>query len=167
MAAKVIYAKNIEELPTSDLKQVGTVKLGEEKLAGAKLKQRLAREVSGGKTLTALEKDLQKQGLAGAQQRKRRALMDVIGGEENKTGKKKPVPWYRRALATEEDDISQKTGVSIHEVRGGVSHVSVDTRAQGGRMRSRINPLSGAASPAINGGSKSTPPKSNRPPLAR
>jgi len=166
MAAKVIYAKNIEELPTSDLKQVGTVKLGEEKLAGAKLKQRLAREVSGGKTLTALEKDLQKQGLAGAQQRKRRALMNVIGGAENKIGKKKPVPWYRRALATEEDDISQKTGVSIHEVRGGVSHVSVDTRAQGGRMRSRINPLSGAAGPTVGGAPK---PPTTRPniPLTR
>ncbi|MEK7068177.1 MAG: hypothetical protein AAB956_04220 [Patescibacteria group bacterium] len=154
MSAKIIYAKNIEELPTGDLNKVGTVKLGEEKLSGQKLKQRLAEEVRGGKTLTALEKNLKAEGLAGGQQKKRATLMGVIGGKGDGDNKKKPVPWYRRALATTDTDISKETGVSLQGRRGGASSVSVDTSATGGKMRSRINPLSGAAGPAVDGRKK-------------
>lgn len=163
MAAKIIYAKNIDELPTGDLNKVGTVKLGEEKLAGIKLKQRLAEEAAGGKTLTALEKNLKEEGLAGGQQKKRAALMNILGNKRDGTNKKKSVPYYRRALAAADESLSKTTGVSIQGMRGGASSVSVDTSATGGKMSSRINPLTGGAGPAVNGARKSSATQPNVP----
>lgn len=64
-----------------------------------------------------------------------------------KKEKPKPLPWYRRAARLEDDaeaqQMSQRTGVSISQFRGGVSKVSVDTSAQGGRQNQTINPLTG------------------------
>ncbi|MFA6551652.1 MAG: hypothetical protein WCV41_03950 [Patescibacteria group bacterium] len=77
----------------------------------------------------------------------------------------KPIPYYRRALATADSEITKKTGVSIFDSRGGASQVSVDTRAQGGKTRSGINPITGGVS-SISSGQKPLPARPSIP-LAR
>lgn len=165
MAIKKVFSSDIRKISTLNLaKNIGAVKINEEWLQGMDLKEYLKKEVSGGKSSAALEKQLKN---AGVEYKKRQKLMVMITDDgEDKTKKEKVMPWYRRALATDEPGISQTTGVNTHDVRGGVSGVSVDTSAQGGRMGSRINPITSGAGPAVSGSVK---PISSRPaiPLAR
>jgi hypothetical protein len=159
MGVKKLYAKDIRAISAAKFKPVGEVKLGEEKISGLELKKYLEKEVSGGKTTTALEKSFKEAGLKEGQWEKRQALMGILnGGEDKNNGKPKPVPWYRRALATDDPEMTKKTGVSVYDARRGTSQVSVDTRAQGGRMSSSINPITGGVS-SVN--------KNQRPPLAK
>lgn len=57
-----------------------------------------------------------------------------------KKEKPKVVPRYLRAQRDESD---LRTGVSISQYKSGISKVSVDTSAQGGRQQHSINPLTG------------------------
>jgi|GEM_PF-2703568 len=156
---KKIFAKNVAGI---NFKNVGIVKIGGQEMKDLELKKYLTKKVQGGKTLTALEKELKQEGLVDSQLNKRKELMRVLGGgDTNNNKEEKKVPWYRRSLASQDENLSQTTGVSFRNVRGGTGSVSVDTSATGGKMRSRINPLSSAAGPAINGASRpsAAPPR--------
>lgn len=79
-----------------------------------------------------------------------------------KEEKKKKIPYYLQASAADESEISRRTGISIHDSRGGASRVSVDTRAQGGKINSSINPISGGVS-LVNKNQKPAPARPNIP----
>ncbi|PIT93672.1 hypothetical protein COU00_03110 [Candidatus Falkowbacteria bacterium CG10_big_fil_rev_8_21_14_0_10_43_11] len=166
MSVDKIFSQDIKKLPIKKFQKIGAVKLAGENLSGFKLRDYLEKEAAGGITITALEKKLKQEGLINEQWKKRGDIIKILSGEDGTSIiKKKPVPWYLRDSATDDPKIIKKTSVSIFDARRAASQVSVDTRSQGGKMNSSINPITGGIS-SVNNNKKPSPAKPSIP-LAR
>ncbi len=154
---------------SSDVKKKSAGEFGEavvrgKKIKSAELKERVVELARGGKSAAVIEKELKKMGLRDSHVGKRKKIMSVISGSNEKSERKKPP--IRKSVYqpinpetgrfSREGQLGEKSDTRINPLSGGTIRNSVN---RSGSRKKRGGPYSSSAA-----GSLSSPPGKSSPP---